>query len=298
MEDIEEILADHQGMMETAKAEGLSEDEMVSKFGDPARLADDLQATRSDRGSEPKHEKEVYKHVTSLPVLDGGFDVEIQLVNEDLHLELHDEERIDVQGKRIKAEDYEIGLSEGTFVLKRIKKESRFSFGNSSGKFLVRIPRNNQSKRFSIKIVSGDVSLQQCHSEQLDVHTTSGDIDIRDLEVGKAMMHTVSGDLELKRGQINELHLSMVSGDTELKDLQIQGEVSCNTVSGDLDVEHTECGAFYFKTVSGDCDGKEFYPETLTVESVSGDVSIKNKEKKRDIKILKKKALSGDVNIS
>lgn len=296
--EIEEILADHLDMMETAKAEGLSESELVEKFGDPAHLAADLEETRSEEESGKKQGTSEYKHLTSFPVLEGDFDVEIQLVSEDVHYEVHDEERIEVHGKRIKTEDFDITFQHGTFTLKRIKEGLRFSFGRTDGKFLVRVPRNNASKRFSIKMVSGDMDLGQCHTEQLDVHTTSGDITICDLKVGKASLHTVSGDLELKKGTFEHLQLSMVSGDVELEHIDITGSLDCNTVSGDLDVEHSQSGEFYFKTVSGDCDGKEFYPETLTVQSVSGDVSIKNKEKKREIQVKKKKALSGDVKIS
>ena len=40
--EIKEILADHEEMMNEALKEGLSEEELATKFGNPAKLAQDL----------------------------------------------------------------------------------------------------------------------------------------------------------------------------------------------------------------------------------------------------------------
>jgi hypothetical protein len=53
---------------------------------------------------------------------------------------------------------------------------------------------------------------------------------------------------------------------------------------------------FEVDSVSGDIDGKEFYPKMIRFKSISGDLNIKNKEKK-EIKIIKKSTLSGGINI-
>ena len=297
-EDIEEILADHAEMIETAKNEGLSEDELASKFGDPAQLADDLLATKPIEVHKGGVQVEGYQLINTFPVLDLTFDVNVQLVNEDLKYVIHDLDQIEVHCKNVNnMDDYTVSFDGNEFLLKRESKVGLFGTRNSSQKFFVKVPKNVQCKRFSIKLVSGDAKVEGIQTDMLEVHSTSGDAKISNFTAKEAKFHTVSGDLECTQGSLESLNLSMVSGDCKLHSTVISGPLDCNTVSGDLKAEQSEAGDFTFKTVSGDCKGEEFYPKTVSFRSVSGDVKIKNSDKSREIQVLKSKALSGKVKI-
>jgi hypothetical protein len=296
--DIAEIIADHEEMIETAKTEGLNEDELASKFGDPSKLADDLLAAKPIEVHKGGILVEGYTLLQSYPVLDNEFDVEITLVNEDIKYQVHDMQHIEVHYKNIKnTDDYEVSFDNNKFVLKRTSKKEAILFSKDSRKFIVKVPQNIVSKVFTIKLVSGDAKLEGVETEEFTVNTTSGDVKLSSFTTKHAKFHTVSGDLHLNQGTIDTLDLSMVSGDCKMALITVSGSVQTNTVSGDLKFEQCEAGDLNFQTVSGDCKGENFYPKTVTLRSVSGDLKIKNEDHTREIKVLKSKALSGKVKI-
>ena len=57
------------------------------------------------------------------------------------------------------------------------------------------------------------------------------------------------------------------------------------------------CQEAILKTVSGDLEGKEFYPNEVTLKSVSGDIDIENSDSSREIIVKSSKSVSGEVNI-
>lgn len=297
--DIAEILSDHEEMIETAKTEGLSEDELASKFGDPSKLADDLLAAKPIEVHKGGISVDGYTLLQTFPVLDNEFDVHIALVNEDIKYQIHDAQQIEVHYKNIQdTDDYTVTFENNEFVLKRDKPKLNFSFSRESRKFIVKVPQNISSKKFILKLVSGDAKLEGIQTEAFEINTTSGDVKLFSFTANAAKFHTVSGDVTLEQGTIESLDLSMVSGDCKMNHTNISGDVQCNTVSGDMKAEECEAGNLNFKTVSGDCKGKNFYPKTVSLRSVSGDVKIKNEDHTREIKVLKSKALSGKVKIN
>jgi len=299
-DEIKEILADHEEMIETAQKEGLSDDELTTKFGDPAKLAQDLKDNLADTVTVEKGGTivEGYTLWKTFPVVDKEFDISIALVSEDVKYVISDAESIEVHYKNIDdTDDYEVTFDSELFSLKRLSDKTRFRLSRDAGKFLVKVPQNIKSKLFSIKIVSGDAKLESIETETFDIKTTSGDVKIHKFTTNAANFSTVSGDLKVENGILGSLKMSMVSGDASLTDTKIDGPIDLNTVSGDLKVEQTEAKSLDFKTVSGDCKGKDFYPETVKLRSVSGDVKIENSDKSREIQVLLKKALSGKVKI-
>lgn len=298
-EDIEEILADHQEMIATAQDQGLTDDEIVTKFGDPEQLASDLQASKPLEVHTGGGTIEGYELLSTFPVLDAAFDVNIALVNEDIKVLIHDQDQIEVHGKHIKdAEDYDIAFDGKEFLLKRNTKMRLFSRSSDSRKLIVKLPQNVVSKRYSVKLVSGDAKVEGAHSDEFELNTTSGDVTASNLTAGTAKVHAVSGDIGIQSGELQSLELSLVSGDCKLHSTTVSGDFRCNTVSGDLKAEQSECNEFSFHTVSGDCKGTDFYPKSVSLRSVSGDIKIKNSDKTRQITIVKQKALSGKVKIN
>jgi len=301
-DEIEEILDDHKEMIETAQNEGISDEEIVLKFGDPIKLAKEIKENTSEStikislGGENMKDYELFQ---SFSVSEKEFDVSIHLVSEDVIYELHDVEEIQVYYKEVKnIEDYEITFDGKTFVLKHKNKLRVLSWSKNSGHFLVKVPVGIQSKTFSIQNVSGDSELQGISTKELSIKTTSGDAEVNEFKASSLSFSTVSGDVEIQNGKIETMTLSTVSGDVEMDNIDCSGTVDINTVSGDVEVENSFFGPTNFKSVSGDLIGKEFYPTSVQLKSVSGDIEIKNEDKERKINILKSRSVRGDVNIS
>jgi len=299
--DIKEILDDHKEMIEAAQNEGVSDEEIVLKFGDPVKLAQELKEDSKDNtnlsnnGGENMNDFNLFQ---TYQVMEKEFDVTIGLVSEDITIELHELDQIEVFYKGVKDMDnYEISFDGNTFLLKRKSKVQILSWHKKSADFIVKMPLNVKNKVYSMHTVSGDAEVQGIHTIEFDIKTTSGDFDVNEFTAKKCKIASVSGDLELSNGKLEELTLSTVSGDVEMSNIDCSGSVDINTVSGDLEVENSYFGPTDFKSVSGDLEGKEFYPTSIQLKSVSGDIEITNSNKDKIVNVLRQKSVSGTVNI-
>lgn len=295
--EIEEILEDHKEMIESAQNDGVSDDEIVLKFGDPQKLAKELKDNNNytNIGGE---EMEGFNLLNTFMVSETTLNVTISLVSEDVIYEMHDLPQIEVYQRNIADLDlYEISLKGSDFVLKRKSSKSIFSIKDKSGDFLVRVPNESQYKTVQFVTVSGDAEIKECKANEFIVKSTSGDLEVDKFEAKEFSGTTVSGDLELTNGIIGKMTLSVVSGDIEMEGIECSGPVDINSVSGDVEAENCTVGPLNFKSVSGDLEGKEFYPTTISLRSVSGDLKIDNQNKNKEIEVLSKKSVSGRVKI-
>lgn len=300
--EIAEILADHKEMIEEAKKEGLSEEELEVKFGDPKKVAgelfrDSLRETYQDDVIQDG-ELEGYSLFKSFEAIDGVTEVDIKLVSEDLVYLPNDTNTIEVYVKRMKhEEDYQVEYNEGVFTLHRVSQKSIRLFGNNnSPDFAVRVPKS-ELKRFNLSVVSGDFEVNQVTCVDFLVKSTSGDGELSRISVTEDLkINTVSGDLEIENATANNLEITTVSGDVEFKNVGVANEIHGNSVSGDVEAENVTGEFLNFRTVSGDFEGKEVYVKKVQVKSVSGDFDIKNSTHDQEIAI-NKKTVSGDVTI-
>ncbi|MGS0972467.1 MAG: DUF4097 family beta strand repeat-containing protein [Candidatus Izemoplasmataceae bacterium] len=279
-EDIEEILEDHQEMIEEAKNDGLSDDDLIEKFGEPSKLAEDLVGSKSSNEETEEVNTDDYKLLQSFPVLENNVDVIISLTSDDVECVAHDEETIEVFYKKVKnINDYKLNFDGKVFSLEEKKKIGLFGFKMGSGQFIVKVPKELNPNNLSIKIVSGEVALVQVNAK---------DVSLR----------AVSGNLVVRQGQYASLDMSIVSGDAKVNNVDISKDASINSVSGDITLSEVTAKNFFVKTVSGDCKGREFYPENVRLKSISGDMKITNSDQSRIVNIISKKTLSGEIRIN
>jgi len=298
-EEIEEIIADHEEMIESAIKEGLSDEELEAKFGDPKAVAEEL-ADFSEKAEEKTEDEEVKegKKIEFSEVSDE-YNVEISLINEDFKVRLHEKDSIVVElVGRIKVDRYDIGFKDNTFYLRRKKGiEIRSYFErNAKKEFIIYLPKSKSILRFRLKVVNGDGVINNISTSDFVVGTNNGDIKIKEIETKGLSINTINGDLVLDQINCDNFKLSLISGDIKAMNVKIKNDLNCNTVSGDMALINVECDNVNLRTVSGDVVGNEFYPNTISLVSVSGDVKIMN-TKKTDINFKKKKSVSGDIRI-
>jgi len=298
--DIEEILHDHEEMIKEAKEEGLSDGDIEEKFGDPATLANDLMDSRNQSFEGSSVDEEAYTLLKSFTAMAPNFDVKVSLVNDDCEYVIHDQETIEVYHKNIKnIDNYHCSFDGKQFTLEEKKKLGlMFGIRLKSGEFLIKVPRDIKSKDVQFKFVSGDAKIDYINTDSFNYKTTSGDVHIRKLETSQMHISTVSGDARIDSGLADTLKMSLISGDIRIKDFSFTGDAYINTVSGDALFREVKAAYVDFKTVSGDCEGHEFYPTSIKLRSVSGDISISNKDTDHKIEVLGKKAVSGSIHIN
>jgi DUF4097 and DUF4098 domain-containing protein YvlB len=307
--EIKEILEDHKEMIEAAREEGLNEDELGLKFGDPVKVANEIHGdlkTEPSNYSSDEVESTVKYNLNDYDLVKtftSVFDVkqfDISLVSVDFVMSDYEGDSIQVYQKEIKdIEKYEINFLDSKFTLNR---KSSINFGrklfkNNGGSFLVLIPKGIEAKIINYKTVSGDLELNGLNVNKSNFKGTSGDMEISNVSLGTAKFSLVNGDVEIQGFKADSFEISLVNGDIELEKGIIEKDIFVNSVSGDVELLEVECKTASFNTVSGDIEGRNFYVEDIKFKSVSGDVEIENDDKNRVINIVSKKTLSGDVNI-
>ena len=123
----------------------------------------------------------------------------------------------------------------------------------------------------SVEIQSGssDVTLQA--AAELEVKTASGDVEVSRVH-GDARVNTASGDVELGT-VMGDVHARLVSGDFSIE--EAHGDLSVTTVSGDQEVGAVFEGEVTLNSVSGDISVRVAQGSRLWIDakSVSGDMS-------------------------
>lgn len=292
--EINEIIQDHTEMIREAQLDGLKDEDIVQKFGNPSDLAREL--SKNVNHNPETTNVDGYSLQKSFPI-NGLNDVSVLLVADDLRVEHHESEHIEVYFKKIKnPDDYEI-IYDNKELLVKVSKKSRNSFFEKSGSILVKLPTSNSLEQMNLTTVSGDVNINSFELGKLLIKATSGDMDISNIAAKSVKITTVSGDAKLRNFITESCDLSSVSGDFIIDSFEVENDFDMNSVSGDFNVNESICNSSFLKTVSGDINGTNFYPVEVTLKSVSGDIIITNDDDSKEITIKKKKTVSGDIKI-
>jgi hypothetical protein len=297
---IEDIIADHEEMIRVAQEEGMSESEIIKKFGDPKKLAEEL---AQDIEPEESTEQETVSEddftlFRTYPVEEDFVKFQFNLVSDDMTVKPSSDNQIKVYYKKIKnIRNYEIEFKHQELTIKAPKYIGFvFNLSRGDGAFIVEVPKDLLISKYAQSSVNADVTLVEQHVKIFDLNSTNGDITVIKSKLGQTKWNTVSGDVNITESTIDEVIATHVSGDLFIKDTVTLHDLKINTVSGDIKIENSVCNHLDLSTVSGDANGKEFYPRSVELRSVSGDIRIKNHENK-PIEIIRKKSLSGSIVI-
>jgi hypothetical protein len=305
-EEIAEILADHKEMLEEAQSEGVTDEEMISKFGDPKNIARDLYEDVLDEDLSQKEEPvfgteslQGYELMKSIQVLEGLNAVNINLVSEDIIFFPYEGETIEVYVRgKFNEEEYTINFKDGIFNLIKSKGKVSFNiFGKKTPDFGVRFPQCHL-ENFKLSLVSGDGNIEDINADGVTFKTVSGDLKVSNItSTTKVEVSVVSGDVKLNSLSSAKLEMSSVSGDVSLKKVKLEEQAFMSTVSGDINADTVKVPEIEFRTVSGDFNGKEVYCDVVSLKSLSGDFTIENSNKDHKIEVTSKSSLSGKVTI-
>lgn len=296
--EIEEIIKDHQDMINQALEQGHQESDVILRFGDPVLLAKELSES-SDFNDVPRVESDAYRLWKSYIPNKDSLTLVIKLVSEDLVVQPSSDDQIRIlyKGKE-NIEKYQISYKNGELNIEAPKTRG-FHFmrlQSDEMRFIIEVPKSLDFKECNQHGVSSDFTLQNMEINHFTINTTSGDCEIKNSIFEDARWNTVSGDLKASDLSITNLVISMVSGDSNLKQVNIKSDLSLSTVSGDAKIEDSKAETVNINTVSGDMEAKEFYMQSIKFKSVSGDCNINNKEK-TPINILRSSSVSGEIRI-
>jgi len=296
--DIDEILADHEEMIREALASGLAENDITNKFGDAAKVAADLAADACGRKrTEERGNRTESQAFAGVPP-SGALTLTFKLASEDLSVVAEDRSDLVVTCKgNAPLSRYEIGFDGHEFRIKRIERDASGWFRRGSMSFDVRVPASTVLEDVVLQAASGDYVFTSLRAKSLKVNTASGDGCVDDGSFDSMKIASVNGDLRLDKLIAGDIAVVQVSGDLSVSHLVGEGTIQIVSTSGDVQITDSTCVDAVFHTVSGDLEGKEFYPETIEIRGISGDVDIDNADKTRPIRVKSTKSISGTIRI-
>ena len=295
-EEISEIIADHEEMIETAMNEGLTDAELEKKFGNPKEVAEELSqfSEKKEKGRENKKMKR-----QEFTGIEEGYHINIGLINEDIEFQTNEDGKIIIEysGKR-DLEDYTIEFNNNELVLKTPKKREIGSFfGHEKNQFTISLPQGLKIGNFILKEINGDIELAKHESESLQLDTKNGDLKLSEFKTNTLKLNTINGDVNMEDILCKTISVSQISGDLKMKKVTAIGDFDAHSVSGDMNFENVNCDEFIMKTVSGDVNAYEFYPTSVSLNSVSGDITITNTDMSKTIDVKHERSVSGDIKI-
>ncbi len=291
---IEEVLKDHEEMLQAAFEDGLSEAELTKKFGDPEKIAKELSQVEGSQTAEKDLER--FKTFT----VKAPFKIETETSNADITYNLIDSNDLQIWTDDAEMKGYRIVFEDDCLCIRSKEKSSMGLFNflstGKKHKLMVKIPKQ-LCRRIYHKSVNGPVLIEGLHLESADINTVNGRLTALDTTMNHATFHTVNGEIKGRKLTLKQLHTSQISGLTDLKALTVEDDITINTVSGDSHLEDIKVHRLHLKSVSGRIKGTEIYPKVCQLKSVSGSILIENKTK-TDIDIEKEKTVSGTIKIT
>jgi DUF4097 and DUF4098 domain-containing protein YvlB len=297
---------DHQEMIQEAKNDGLSDEELSLKFGNPKKVAFELYQD-SIKGNNNEKNKLIdegrlkgFELLKTFNNVSDFKEVSIELANEDVMYLPSEENTIKVYVKDLDNEsNYDFDYNKGFFTLQRVggKRTIKIFQRNSNVTFAI-VASPAKLQKFNLSLVTGDYEFERLETVEMCIKSTSGDGEFNDVFVAETLeIKTVSGDVKLNNTKANNLETTLVSGELELNNVEVTSNIYINSVSGDVEAANTTCEYLNFRSVSGDFDGNEVYVKRVEIKTVSGDFEIENDSKEQTIEVVEKKTVSGDVTI-
>jgi DUF4097 and DUF4098 domain-containing protein YvlB len=122
--------------------------------------------------------------------------------------------------------------------------------------------------------ISGDIRAVKI-AGHLRAASKSGDLSIEDISQGGEMI-AVSGTVNVRRAEGARLEAKSVSGDVFLEDAGkvLQPDITVESVSGDVSIQQVRGSSVRLKTISGDVTANGLEATTVQGETVSGDLKV------------------------
>lgn len=150
-------------------------------------------------------------------------------------------------------------------------------------------------KTIQLTSASGDVTLSGDFCGDMTLQTASGDLTLRGTFAGETSVQTASGDMDLQGRFSRDVRLKTASGCILASAASFSQALQANTVSGDIELNDVLSGPAVLHSTSGEVTLDRFCGESLTMETVSGDLTLRSTLSKGDFFC---KTVSGDCELS
>lgn len=168
-----------------------------------------------------------------------------------------------------------------------------FNFGETPKILEVNLPKGSikEISKILVNTASADVYLNNLNLNEINAFTASGDISTKNSDFNNIVAETASGDVCLSNVNAKDgCTVSTTSGDLEFDECKAKN-TKLNSVSGEIDVKNSVCEIFYAESVSGDINSY-CNSDDVTLNSTSGDIMALGKFSNIIVN-----SISGEINI-
>lgn len=233
--NVDELIKTYQNHYQLGLEAGLSEEEIVARFGSINEIF----------GLKQQKTVNHFK-LFKVALLHGG----------DLTFKTSPDDSIHIDIEKNAIDYYNTIISDDELIIEPLQKEIKF-FKRVSGDITIYFPETTSFKKVELKSITSDINAKDfgfvCEDFSLSstssdcdfiyikadlakFATVSGDINIANLFAATCSIATVSGDFKTSRGAISKLNASTVSGD-----ISINGKVEkvkSSSISGDITINN------------------------------------------------------------
>lgn len=135
----------------------------------------------------------------------------------------------------------------------------------------VALPKTNELKQLSAKMSSGDLTLSNLVTDNVDLTVTSGDIQVTNSQITHLVATSNSGEVDIEEHK-GDIDIITTSGDMDIN--QLAGNSNLQTHSGDIELTQHEQSQATIKGKSGDVEVTQLKESYLDINVISGDVDV------------------------
>lgn len=220
-------------------------DTVLKTLGTPEQLANKIIAEmKTIAQAPPAEEKKSHsgnrKAFQSILIDVLSADISVTVGSDfDVRIDGHDPSRIEVTNK------------DGNLQIRELRNYFRLFSWMSSLNISVTVPRGTPLTSLRIINKSGDLSINGLNSDATELRLMSGDISMNNCALGKFSVNQTSGDLHCSGCSAEFTTIQSISGDSKLENHTSNGLMYNNT-SGDIHIWGTFTGRSMIKSISGD----------------------------------------------
>lgn len=144
-------------------------------------------------------------------------------------------------------------LNEGTLDIKFCGNLQKINYDYKVKKLYIYLPSSSNLKKIDINNISADISIKNVNINSLDIENISGDIDVEKVNINSLDIDNTSGSILLFYSNIDYIEIESVSGTVGISYDKKPTTLSIESVSGGISIyiSEKENISFSFETVSG-----------------------------------------------
>lgn len=248
IENKEEVLEKYKKRYEFGLESGLDPLEIEKRLGDPVKVAEELSTDNTTINNESNDNTDNTKKANNFV---DGYNLIVKTVADEIVISESKNNEINIKFENTSKESYDVITDVNKGIKIDYHKTKYFSLNRKpKGKIIIELPNNITFDKITISTTSGNISINELKSKELDIVIVSSRVDFKYLSSSRVKLQTVSGEISGYQIDTNDLSIHTISGDIMVTTVESE-IIKIDTVSGDVKISKAK-GQIKTSSVTGD----------------------------------------------